>query len=106
MISRRYQGEVGDVVVGRITEVAQKRWKVDVNSKQEGILQLASIHLPGGVQVYYPPYLFCFSTRHLLSFVLFSPHFFSLFFSPNEFFRDVVHKWMNYICVSGFLKAI
>jgi hypothetical protein len=26
----RYQGEIGDLVVGRITEVASKRWKVDL----------------------------------------------------------------------------
>ena len=46
----RYQGEVGDVVVGRVVEVAQKRWKVDTNSKLDSILHLASINLPGGVQ--------------------------------------------------------
>ena len=26
-------GEIGDVVVGRITEVQQKRWKVDINCR-------------------------------------------------------------------------
>lgn len=26
----RYQGAIGDLVVGRVTEVAAKRWKVDV----------------------------------------------------------------------------
>lgn len=45
----RYQGEVGDVVVGRITEVGQGRWKVDVNARMEAILLLPSINLPGGV---------------------------------------------------------
>lgn len=47
----RYTGEIGDVVVGRITEVAQKRWKVDVSARQDAILMLSSINLPGGVQV-------------------------------------------------------
>ncbi len=50
--------------MGRITEVGQKRWKVDVNSKQEGVLQLASINLPGGVQVcflIYICYQWCFN---------------------------------------------
>eukprot|EP00741_Cyanophora_paradoxa_P002970 tig00000655_g2883.t1 len=47
----RYTGEIGDVVVGRIAEVGQKRWKVDVNSRQDAVLQLSSINLPGGVQV-------------------------------------------------------
>lgn len=44
----RYVGEVGDVIVGRITEVGNKRWKVDVNARQEAVLQLGSINLPGG----------------------------------------------------------
>lgn len=44
-------GEVGDVVVGRITEVGQKRWKVDLNSRQDAVLMLSSVNLPGGVQV-------------------------------------------------------
>lgn len=44
----RYQGEIGDVVVGRITEVQQKRWKVDINSKLDSILLLSSVNLPGG----------------------------------------------------------
>ncbi|KAK3828096.1 MAG: hypothetical protein J3Q66DRAFT_276604 [Benniella sp.] len=46
----RYSGEIGDVVVGRITEVAQKRWKVDVNARLDAILMLSSVNLPGGVQ--------------------------------------------------------
>ena len=32
----RYGGEIGDVVVGRITEITQKRWKVDICSRQVG----------------------------------------------------------------------
>jgi hypothetical protein len=47
----RYAPEIGDVVVGRVTEVAQKRWKVDINSRQDGILMLSAINLPGGVLV-------------------------------------------------------
>ena len=37
-------------MVGRITEVGNKRWKVDVNSRQEAVLLLGSINLPGGAQ--------------------------------------------------------
>ncbi|XP_014216382.1 exosome complex component RRP4 [Copidosoma floridanum] len=44
----RYQGEIGDVVVGRITEVQQKRWKVDCNAKLDAALLLSSVNLPGG----------------------------------------------------------
>nr|KAF7427084.1 hypothetical protein H0235_006778 [Vespula pensylvanica] len=47
-LKARYQGEIGDVVVGRITEVQQKRWKVDINSKLDSILLLSSVNLPGG----------------------------------------------------------
>jgi len=49
-LKSRYTGEVGDVVVGRIVQINQSRWKVDVNSKQEGVLQLSSINLPSGAQ--------------------------------------------------------
>ena len=46
----RYVGEVGDVVVGRVLEVGQKRWKVDVRGRQHALLMLSSINLPGGEQ--------------------------------------------------------
>lgn len=45
----RYEPQIGDLVVGRITEVGPKRWKVDISSKQDAILHLASINLPGGI---------------------------------------------------------
>jgi exosome complex component RRP4 len=46
----RYVGEVGDVVICRVVEVGQKRWKVDVGGRQDAILLLSSINLPGGEQ--------------------------------------------------------
>lgn len=46
----RYVGEVGDVVVCRVIEVGQKRWKVDVGGRQDAVLMLSSINLPGGEQ--------------------------------------------------------
>ncbi|KAJ2770040.1 Exosome complex component rrp4 [Coemansia nantahalensis] len=49
-LKQRYSGEIGDIIVGRITEVAAKRWRVDVNSRQDGVLLLSSINLPGGIQ--------------------------------------------------------
>ncbi|KAG7191990.1 exosome non-catalytic core subunit rrp4 [Scheffersomyces spartinae] len=45
----RYAPETGDHVVGRITEVGSKRWKVDIGGKQDAILMLGSVNLPGGV---------------------------------------------------------
>mmetsp|Transcript_17736 Transcript_17736/g.21530 ORF Transcript_17736/g.21530 Transcript_17736/m.21530 type:complete len:313 (+) Transcript_17736:99-1037(+) len=44
----RYSGDVGDIVVGRIIEVGNKRWKVDINARQSATLLLGSINLPGG----------------------------------------------------------
>lgn len=45
----RYQPEVGDVIVGRITEVAGNKWLVDINSAQAGIMLLSNVTEPGGM---------------------------------------------------------
>ncbi|PHJ20232.1 exosome component 2, partial [Cystoisospora suis] len=42
----RYMGSVGDVVVGRITEILNGKWLVDVNAGQAASLALAAISLP------------------------------------------------------------
>merc|ERR1719447_2495126 len=47
-LKTRYNGEIGDVVVGRVVEVQQKRWKVDTNSRLDSALLLSSVNLPGG----------------------------------------------------------
>jgi len=47
-VKTRYNGEIGDVVVGRVVEVQQKRWKVDINSRLDAVLMLSSVNLPGG----------------------------------------------------------
>lgn len=44
----RYVGEVGDVVIGRITELGNKRWKVDANTVLDAALMLSCVNLPGG----------------------------------------------------------
>lgn len=49
-VNSRYTAEVGDVVVGRVVEVADGLWRVDINTRQHAVLQLSSINLPGGVQ--------------------------------------------------------
>ncbi|KAI8850574.1 hypothetical protein BC829DRAFT_389079 [Chytridium lagenaria] len=38
----RFNGEIGDVVVGRVIEVGPKRWKVDIAAKQDAVLPLAA----------------------------------------------------------------
>ena len=48
--SARYLGEVGDIVVGRVTEVGSKRWKVNVGGHKDAVLHLSAVNLPGGVQ--------------------------------------------------------
>ncbi|XP_010440855.1 PREDICTED: exosome complex component RRP4 homolog [Camelina sativa] len=44
----RYKAEVGDIVVGRVIEVAQSRWRVELNSTQDGLL--TSMNMPDAVQ--------------------------------------------------------
>ena len=50
-LQSRYVGEIGDVVVGRVTEVGQRRWKVDCQARLDAVLMLSSVNLPGGVLV-------------------------------------------------------
>ena len=45
----RFRGEVGEVALGRVAELAARRWRVDVGSPQLAALALSSINLPGGV---------------------------------------------------------
>ena len=46
-----YQGQVGDLVIGRITSVQSSRWKVHLGSAcRDASLPLSGINLPGGVQ--------------------------------------------------------
>ncbi|XP_043236846.1 exosome complex component RRP4-like isoform X2 [Amphibalanus amphitrite] len=49
-LKARYNGEIGDVVIGRVIEVQQKRWKVDTCSRLHSLLMLSSVNLPGGEQ--------------------------------------------------------
>ncbi|CAF0745585.1 unnamed protein product [Rotaria sp. Silwood1] len=44
----RYLGEVGHVVIGRVLKVDQSRWIVDIQSRLDAYLSLASVILPGG----------------------------------------------------------
>ena len=43
----RYVPETGDVVLGRVVDIAGKRWKLDAGGRQDAILQLGAVHLPG-----------------------------------------------------------
>lgn len=48
-LKSRYIPETGDHIIGRITEVGNRRWKVDIGAKQYAVLMLGSVNLPGGV---------------------------------------------------------
>mmetsp|Transcript_34801 Transcript_34801/g.39442 ORF Transcript_34801/g.39442 Transcript_34801/m.39442 type:complete len:290 (-) Transcript_34801:42-911(-) len=48
-LKSRYRGETGNVIVGRIISIDNKRWKVDINGCRDGVLQLSAINLPGGI---------------------------------------------------------
>uniref|UniRef100_A0AC35THQ5 KH_dom_type_1 domain-containing protein n=1 Tax=Rhabditophanes sp. KR3021 TaxID=114890 RepID=A0AC35THQ5_9BILA len=43
-----YHGEIGDIIVGRVIEVQQKRWKLDISSRQDATLNFINFQLPGG----------------------------------------------------------
>ncbi|UZJ54603.1 hypothetical protein CBS101457_003923 [Exobasidium rhododendri] len=51
-LKSRYSPEVGDLVIGRITDLqpGNKKWKVEIQSRQDSNLLLSSINLPGGIQ--------------------------------------------------------
>ncbi|CBI32318.3 unnamed protein product, partial [Vitis vinifera] len=46
----RYKPETGDIIVGRVTEIAPKRWRLDINFSQDAVLMLSSMNLPDGIQ--------------------------------------------------------
>ncbi|KAG9457469.1 hypothetical protein H6P81_001977 [Aristolochia fimbriata] len=46
----RYKPEVGDIIVGRVNEIAPKRWRLEINFSQDAVLMLSSMNLPDGIQ--------------------------------------------------------
>lgn len=46
----KYVAETGDVVVGRVLELAGKRWRLDINAARLAVLLLSAVNLPGGIQ--------------------------------------------------------
>lgn len=49
-LKTRYNAEVGDVVIGRIVGIAGGQWKVDINARQDAMIGLSSVVVPGQVQ--------------------------------------------------------
>mmetsp|Transcript_5310 Transcript_5310/g.21709 ORF Transcript_5310/g.21709 Transcript_5310/m.21709 type:complete len:316 (+) Transcript_5310:81-1028(+) len=46
----RFAPATGDVVIGRVTDVAKGHWKLDISSRLSGNLHLSSVDLPGREQ--------------------------------------------------------
>lgn len=48
--SFKYRAEVGDIVIGRVTDIHNKKWMLWTNSRSETSLSLSAINLPGVLQ--------------------------------------------------------
>ncbi|MCL7028740.1 hypothetical protein MKW94_007810 [Papaver nudicaule] len=42
----RYKPETGDIIIGRVIEVAPNRWRLEINFSQDAVLMLSSMNLP------------------------------------------------------------
>ncbi|PKA47857.1 hypothetical protein AXF42_Ash019868 [Apostasia shenzhenica] len=49
-LKARYKPEVGDIIIGRVNEIAPKRWRIEINFSQDAVLMLQSMNLPDGIQ--------------------------------------------------------
>ena len=45
-IRAKYSPSVGDIVIGTVLEISNKRWKIDILSENEAYLHLNSTYLP------------------------------------------------------------
>ncbi|KAM3240314.1 hypothetical protein ACQJBY_053787 [Aegilops geniculata] len=46
----RYKPQKGDIIIGRVSEIASKRWRLETNFSQGAALMLSSMNLPDGIQ--------------------------------------------------------
>lgn len=49
-LTSRYPGNIGDIIVGKVTSVGDDRWKVNVNGSRDAQLLLSATFLPNGDQ--------------------------------------------------------
>jgi exosome complex RNA-binding protein Rrp4 len=49
-MNSRYHGEVGDVVIGRVRAIRNKRWLMDIQSTHDAVMMLSSVNLESGEQ--------------------------------------------------------
>lgn len=45
-LKSRYTCKVGDIVIGRVTEIHNKKWRIDINSSDAASLHLNAVKLP------------------------------------------------------------
>ena len=45
-IKSKYSPQIGDIVVGRVQEIANKRWRIDIKASGYGYLSLNSTYIP------------------------------------------------------------
>ncbi|MEN2497675.1 MAG: Exosome complex component RRP4 [Marteilia pararefringens] len=43
-----YNGQIGDIVIGRVVDLESKCWRIDILSHSSATLQLSYVNLPGG----------------------------------------------------------
>ncbi|RHN75913.1 putative exosome complex RNA-binding protein 1/RRP40/RRP4 [Medicago truncatula] len=48
----RYKPKAGDIVIGRVIEVGQNRWRLDINCGQNAYMMLSAMNMPDGLQVF------------------------------------------------------
>ena len=44
-LKTRYFGDLGDVVIGRVTEIANKKWKIDIQGFEFAYLHINAVKL-------------------------------------------------------------
>lgn len=49
-LKSRYAAETGDVVVGRVSAIHGRNWKINLNARVDAMLGLSAVILPGGIQ--------------------------------------------------------
>uniref|UniRef100_A0A8R7QPQ8 RRP4 S1 domain-containing protein n=1 Tax=Triticum urartu TaxID=4572 RepID=A0A8R7QPQ8_TRIUA len=62
----RYKPQKGDIIIGRVSEIASKRWRLETNFSQGAVLMLSSMNLPDGIQsILEENDLVCAEVRHI-----------------------------------------
>lgn len=44
-IKSKYSPQIGDIVIGRVGEIANKRWKIDIKANADSYLNLNSAYM-------------------------------------------------------------